>query len=113
MIEPHPDLSSGWEQAPSEGLKVGVLQLGAGEQGLEHLLLENQALRTRQFDDAGNLGISQASTNSLFSGDAAMLCMGGQGASPLGGMVPMYLLMSAFHLAPWLRLRRQGSVRRR
>jgi hypothetical protein len=25
-------------------------------------------------------------------------------ASPLGGMVPMYLLMSAFHLAPWLRL---------
>jgi hypothetical protein len=26
------------------------------------------------------------------------------GASPLGGMVPMYLLMSAFHLAPWLRL---------
>jgi hypothetical protein len=26
------------------------------------------------------------------------------GASPLGGMVPMYLLMSAFHLAPWLKL---------
>ena len=24
--------------------------------------------------------------------------------SPLGGMVPMYLLMSAFHLAAWLRL---------
>jgi hypothetical protein len=26
------------------------------------------------------------------------------GASPLGGMIPMYLLMSAFHSAPWLRL---------
>ena len=26
------------------------------------------------------------------------------GASPLGGMVPMYVLMSAFHLAPWLKL---------
>ena len=26
------------------------------------------------------------------------------GALPIGGMVPMYLLMSAFHLAPWLRL---------
>ncbi len=26
------------------------------------------------------------------------------GASQLSGMVPMYLLMSAFHLAPWLRL---------
>jgi len=25
-------------------------------------------------------------------------------ASLLGGMVPMYLLMSAFHSAPWLRL---------
>ena len=25
-------------------------------------------------------------------------------APPLGGMVPMYLLMSAVHLAPWLRL---------
>ena len=24
--------------------------------------------------------------------------------SPLTGMVPMYLLMSAFHLAPWLKL---------
>jgi hypothetical protein len=34
------------------------------------------------------------------------------GASPLGGMVPMYLLMSAFHLAPWLKLisrRRSGT----
>jgi hypothetical protein len=26
------------------------------------------------------------------------------GASSLGGMIPMYLLMSAFHSAPWLRL---------
>jgi hypothetical protein len=25
-------------------------------------------------------------------------------ASPFGGMIPMYLLMSAFHSAPWLRL---------
>ena len=36
------------------------------------------------------------------------------GASPLGGMVPMYLLMSAFHLAPWLKLfsrQRSGTCR--
>ncbi|NOJ40782.1 hypothetical protein HCN58_14420 [Bradyrhizobium sp. WSM 1791] len=25
-------------------------------------------------------------------------------ASPVGGMVPMYLLMTAFHSAPWLKL---------
>lgn len=31
-----------------------------------------------------------------------MTCM--SGASMLSGMVPMYLLMAAFHLAPWLRL---------
>ena len=33
-------------------------------------------------------------------------------ASPLSGMVPMYVLMSAFHSAPWLRLisrRRRGA----
>jgi hypothetical protein len=33
-----------------------------------------------------------------------MLCSAAHDASPLTGMVPMYLLMSAFHLAPWLRL---------
>jgi hypothetical protein len=33
-----------------------------------------------------------------------MLCSAAQNASPLTGMAPMYLLMSAFHLAPWLRL---------
>ncbi|MDP3693067.1 hypothetical protein [Bradyrhizobium sp.] len=35
-------------------------------------------------------------------------------ASPLSGMVPMYLLMSAFHTAPWLKLipgRRGGGSR--
>jgi hypothetical protein len=32
-----------------------------------------------------------------------MLCSAGHG-SPLTGMVPMYMLMSAFHLTPWLKL---------
>lgn len=36
-----------------------------------------------------------------------MLCSAGQGGSPLTGMVPMYVLMSAFHLAPWLKLHRR------
>jgi hypothetical protein len=33
-----------------------------------------------------------------------ILCTAAHEASPLSGMVPMYLLMSAFHLAPWLKL---------
>ncbi|CDX11103.1 conserved hypothetical protein [Mesorhizobium sp. ORS 3324] len=37
-------------------------------------------------------------------GGQDMMCMSGPGAFVLSGMVPMYLLMAAFHLAPWLRL---------
>ena len=39
-------------------------------------------------------------------GPADMLC---GAASPFGGMVPMYLLMSVFHAGPWLRLAAQAS----
>ncbi len=47
------------------------------------------------------------------SGPLAMLCSGTPDASPLTGMVPMYLLMSAFHAAPWLKLisRRRSATR--
>ena len=41
-----------------------------------------------------------------------MVCSAAQDASPLTGMFAMYLLMSAFHLSPWLRLlsrRRRGA----
>jgi hypothetical protein len=37
-------------------------------------------------------------------GMPGMLCSAAHDASPLTGMVPMYLLMSAFHSAPWQRL---------
>jgi hypothetical protein len=45
------------------------------------------------------------------SGRPDIFCSAMHGASPLGGMGSMYLLMSAFHLTPWLRLifgRRNG-----
>lgn len=37
-------------------------------------------------------------------GPLDMLCSTAPGASPFTGMGLMYLLMSAFHLGPWLRL---------
>ena len=37
-------------------------------------------------------------------GTPDLLCSAAEGASPLGGMVPMYVLMSAVHSAPWLKL---------
>ena len=37
----------------------------------------------------------------VLGGGQGMPC--GQMASPIGGMTLMYLLMSAFHAAPWLR----------
>jgi hypothetical protein len=51
-------------------------------------------------------------TGVLGGGPPDVLCSTA-GAVPLGGMVPMYLLMSVFHLAPWLKLiaSRQGAVR--
>jgi hypothetical protein len=37
------------------------------------------------------------------SGAHQTWCSAAMHMSPLTGMVPMYALMSAFHLAPWLR----------
>ena len=43
-------------------------------------------------------------TGVLGDGKMAMMCSTAQVPSSLDGMVPMYLLMSAFHSAPWLKL---------
>ena len=40
----------------------------------------------------------------VLGGGRADFCSAAHDASPLGGMIPMYLLMSAFHSAPWLKL---------
>ena len=40
------------------------------------------------------------------AGSGVLVCSSAvAGGSPLGGMGVMYLLMSGFHLGPWLRLR--------
>jgi hypothetical protein len=50
----------------------------------------------------------------VLGGAPDMLCSAASGASPFGGMVAMYLLMSALHLAPWLKLfsSRRSDARR-
>ena len=60
---------------------------------------------------ARTLGLAAAPTFALMALGAAfaggtpdVLCMAMQHASPFDGMTAMYLLMSAFHLTPWLRL---------
>jgi hypothetical protein len=59
----------------------------------------------------GWLGLAAAPTFAVMalltyvpSGGADMMCSAAHAVSPLSGMVPMYVLMSAFHSAPWLNL---------
>jgi hypothetical protein len=40
----------------------------------------------------------------VLGGHLPDICSTSLGSSPLSGMVPMYVLMSAFHSAPWLKL---------
>ena len=50
-------------------------------------------------------------TGLVHDGATDMLCSAAHGPWSIGGMAPMYLLMSAFHAAPWLRLV-AGAMRR-
>ena len=52
-------------------------------------------------------------TGILGTGPLDLLCSAAQDASPLSGMVPMYVLMSAFHPAPWQWLITSSPGRRR
>jgi hypothetical protein len=58
---------------------------------------------------ATGLGLAAAPTFAAMAlatslgGPTQMLCMGAH-APLLSGMAPMYLLMSAFHAGPWLKL---------
>ncbi|HKO73035.1 MAG TPA: hypothetical protein VJV58_19065 [Bradyrhizobium sp.] len=63
---------------------------------------------------APSFAIMAVLVGTLGGGASEMHCSMMPDASPLGGMVPMYLLMSAFHAGPWLKLisRRRAHHRR-
>jgi hypothetical protein len=69
---------------------------------------------------AGWLSLAAAPTFAIMAlltgvggGPPDMLCSAAPDASPLSGMVLMYLLMSAFHSAPWLKLISGRRMQRR
>lgn len=57
-----------------------------------------------RFAAAPTFAIMALLTSVPSDGAQNMLCSAAQDASPLSGMVWMYMLMSAVHLAPWLKL---------
>jgi hypothetical protein len=59
---------------------------------------------------APSFAIMALLTGVFSGGPPDMLCSAAH-ASPLSGMVPMYLLMSAVHSAPWLKAGKQLTRR--
>ncbi len=83
---------------------------GRGE-GASPRVIAPHAMSLDTFGPADWLSLAAAPTfavmallTGLFGGKPDVLCAALQGTSPLSGMLPMYLLMSVFHLAPWLKL---------
>lgn len=80
---------------------IGAIASGDGEAAARRLARWLALAATPTFATMAVL------TAVLGGGPADVLCSAGHGLS-LGGMVPMYLLMSAFHSAAWLRLISRG-----
>jgi hypothetical protein len=87
MTEAHPAHSTGGASRDDEGATRAV--------GLAEWLC---------LAAAPTFAIMALLTGVFGGGPPDMFCSAAQHASPLSGMVPMYLLMSAFHSAPWLKL---------
>ncbi|MCJ8519738.1 hypothetical protein ABID21_002528 [Pseudorhizobium tarimense] len=82
------------------------------------ILARKRSFDTQQSRDAASwLGLAASPTFALMAGISAndmqaMTCASAPGILPIGGMAWMYLLMSVFHLPPWLKLASAHSPRR-
>jgi hypothetical protein len=79
---------------------VGAAAIGASHDGVA---TARRLARWLALAATPTFAIMAVLTAVIGNGSADMLCSAGHG-SLLGGMVPMYLLMSAFHAGAWLRL---------
>jgi hypothetical protein len=74
------------------------------------ILARNRHTDTQPSRDAASwLGLAASPTFAAMvwisaNDTQAMICALGPGVLPIGGMAFMYLLMSLFHLSPWLKL---------
>ena len=77
---------------------------GAGRDTASHRAAAARAADWLSLAAAPTFAVMALLTGVLGGGAMEMRCPAAPVTSLMGGMVPMYLLMSAFHTAPWLRL---------
>jgi hypothetical protein len=83
-----------------------------GTIGCESGNVASGAVRFLSLAAAPTFAIMALLTGALDASLPDMTCPATQHASPLNGMVAMYLLMGAFHSAPWLNLISGSGARR-
>jgi hypothetical protein len=96
--------------------------MGEAFGGLDNDVIGRESRTATPLGAADWLGLAAAPTFAIMAlltgvlggGKMAMICGAAQELSSLGGMVPMYLLMSAFHSGGWLKFiaNRRSSARR-
>jgi hypothetical protein len=85
----------------SEGYSAN--SIGGGSRGADGAVLARAAADWLSLAAAPTFAM-MALVTAVLGGGAEPLCSAAEHGSLISGMVPMYLMMGAFHSAPWLRL---------